>query len=177
LRRNHSMGNSPAKPRTQNSVSQFIWHWLPAITVAFLISALSSRYFSSERTAREIFPVLRWLFPHATTDTLYLLHLGIRKLAHVTEYGLFSVCVFLGVRAGRSGWRLNWALLTMAIAVAYAMLDEWHQSFVPLRQASPRDVALDALGALLAQFLVWAYAKWKWGAVKPAPFPSNAVED
>jgi VanZ family protein len=48
------------------------------------------------------------------------------------------------------------------IAVAYAGLDEWHQSFVPLRAARVRDVVIDATGALLAQVLVWAYAKCKW---------------
>jgi VanZ family protein len=38
---------------------------------------------------------------------------------------------------------------------------EWHQSFVPLREARARDIAIDALGALLAQVLVWAYANWR----------------
>jgi len=34
---------------------------------------------------------------------------------------------------GRSGWRFHWALATLVIAVTYAGLDEWHQSFVPVR--------------------------------------------
>jgi len=65
------------------------------------------------------------------------MHVGIRKLAHVVEFAAFSVTVFRGVRAGRSGWRWSWALTTLVVAVAYASLDEWHQSFVPLRQATP----------------------------------------
>lgn len=81
-------------------------------------------------------------------------------MAHVTEFGLFSITVFHGIRGGRYGWRFNWALTTLLIAVAYAGLDEWHQSFVPLREARVRDVAIDALGAVLAQTLVWFYAKW-----------------
>ena len=36
---------------------------------------------------------------------------------------------------------------------------EWHQSFVSLREARVGDVAIDALGAVLAQILVWFYAK------------------
>ena len=82
---------------------------------------------------------------------LRLMHFGIRKLAHVTEFGLFSITVFHGIRAGRSGWSFKWALATLLIAVAYASLDEWHQSFVPLREPRVRDVAIDAFGALLAQ--------------------------
>ena len=56
---------------------------------------------------------------------------------------------------------VEWALATLVIAVAYAGFDEWHQSFVIVRHASPRDVAIDAFGALLAQGLVWAYAMWR----------------
>ena len=136
-------------------------HWIPAICVAILISLFSTHYFSGQETARIIIPLLHWLFPAATPRMLRLMHVGIRKMAHVTEFGLFSITVFHGIRGGRSGWRFRWALATLVIAVTYAGLDEWHQSFVPLREARARDVAIDALGALLAQVLVWAYAQWR----------------
>ena len=136
-------------------------YWLPAILVALLISLFSTHYFSGEETARVIIPLLHWLFPPATPHMLHLMHMGIRKLAHVTEFGLFSITVFHGIRGGRSGWRFHWALATLMIAAAYAGLDERHQSLVPVRQGSARDVAIDALGALLAQVLVWAYANWR----------------
>jgi VanZ family protein len=136
-------------------------HWIPAICVAILISLFSTHYFSGEETARVIIPLLHWLFPAATPHMLRLMHVGIRKMAHITEFGLFSITVFHGIRGGRSGWRIRWALATLVIAVTYAGLDEWHQSFVPVRQASARDVAIDALGAVLAQVLVWAYANWR----------------
>jgi len=87
------------------------------------------------------------------------MHVGIRKLAHVTEFAVFSITVFHGVRGSRTGWRLEWALYTLLIAVAYGGLDEWHQSFVPMREARARDVFIDASGAVLAQVFVWAYAK------------------
>ena len=90
------------------------------------------------------------------------MHVGIRKMAHVAEFAVFSATVFRGVRAGRTGWQVSWALVTLVIAAGYAGLDEWHQSFVPLRHATPRDVAIDTFGALLAQVLVWWYATRKW---------------
>jgi VanZ family protein len=137
-------------------------HWIPAILVAILISVFSTRYFTDQQTGRVIIPVLHWIFPWATALVLHLMHIGVRKMAHVTEFGAFSITVFRGVRAGRNGWRLGWALATLVIAVAYAGLDEWHQSFVPLRHATPRDVGIDAIGALLAQFIVWWYATRRW---------------
>jgi VanZ family protein len=134
-------------------------YWLPAICLAILISLFSTHYFSSQQTARVIIPVLRWLLPFASFRTLNRMHTLIRKLAHVTEFGFFSTAVFYGVRRDRSGWRLDWAVYTLMIAVTYAGLDEWHQSFVPLREPRVRDVVIDATGALLAQVLVWVYAK------------------
>jgi VanZ family protein len=136
-------------------------YWLPAILVALLISLFSTHYFSGEETARAFIPLLHWLFPAATPHMLGLMHVGIRKLAHVTEFGLFSITVFHGIRGGRSGWCFRWALATLVVAVTYAGMDEWHQSFVPLREARARDLAIDALGAVLAQVLVWAYASWR----------------
>jgi VanZ family protein len=133
-------------------------YWFPAIFVAMMISVFSTQYFAAEQTGGVILPVLHWLFPWATRRMLHLLHSGIRKAAHVTEFGIFSITVFRGVRAGRFGWKFNWAVTTLVIAVLYAALDEWHQSFVLLRHATPRDVAIDAFGALLAQCFVWVYA-------------------
>lgn len=155
-----------------NALTSRFRHWLPAITIAALISIFSTHYFSDRQTARIIVPMLRWLLPWASTHLLHLLHMGIRKLAHVTEFGAFSITVFHGIRAERHGWRWTWALATLVIAVAYAGIDEWHQSFVPLRDASPRDVAIDACGALLAQVLVWCYSMWK---TKPSQSATKGV--
>jgi VanZ family protein len=141
-----------------------------------LISIFSTRYFTDEQTGRIILPALRWLFPWASHHTLYLMHGLIRKMAHVTEFGVFSITVFRGVRAGRSGWRLSWALTTLFIAVSYAGLDEWHQSFVPLREARARDVAFDAFGALLAQTLVWLYATRMWKFVTQSEAIASTTE-
>ncbi|MGH9743472.1 MAG: VanZ family protein [Candidatus Acidiferrum sp.] len=137
-------------------------YWIPAILIAILISIFSTHYFSDEQTGRVILPALHWLFPWATNRTFHIMHMGIRKMAHITEFGVFSATVFRGVRAGRTGWRISWALATLFIAAGYAGLDELHQVFVPLRDASPRDVAIDTFGALLAQIFVWWYATGKW---------------
>jgi VanZ family protein len=134
-------------------------YWIPAICVAVLISTFSTHYFSSAETSKILIPILHWIFPSASPHTLSRMHTAIRKLAHVTEFGVFSISVFHGVRGQRYGWRWQWAFITLIIAVSYAGLDEWHQSFVPMREARVRDVLIDSTGALLAQVLVWIYAK------------------
>jgi VanZ family protein len=143
-------------------------YWIPAICVAVLISVFSTHYFSGEETARFIIPFLRRIFPAASPHALRLMHIGIRKLAHITEFGVFSTAVFHGVRGERFGWRLQWALITLIIAVSYAGLDEWHQSFVPVREARFRDVLIDSSGAVLAQVFVWGYAMFHRNSTQSA---------
>ena len=133
-------------------------YWVPAIVVAILISTFSTHYFSSDQTGGVIIPFLHSILPFLTDRQLHIAHVLIRKLAHVTEFGIFSTAVFVGVRGPRHGWRWNWAIFTLLIAVSYAALDEWHQSIVPVREPRVRDVMIDAFGALLAQLLVWIYA-------------------
>ena len=137
-------------------------YWIPALLVAAMISLFSTHYFTPEQTGRVIVPVLRWFFPHASPNLIRHLHFGIRKLAHVAEFGVFSVFVFRAIRGPRAGWQFNWALLTLVLATSYATLDEFHQRYVPLRHSSPKDILIDGSGALFAQIIGWWYAKRKW---------------
>ncbi len=129
-------------------------NWLPAIAWACLISFLSTDAFSSEHTSRFIIPVLHLLIPQASAETLRLLHTIIRKSAHLTEYFVLGVLLHRALRGDDRGWNLKWALWAIAIAAAYASLDEFHQVFVPSRTASPWDALLDTVGASAAQIVV-----------------------
>src|SRR5258708_38854445 len=126
-------------------------YWYPAICVAILISVFSTRVFSGDQTAHIIIPILQWLLPSASLHTLRLIHFGIRKVAHITEFGVFSIALFHGVRGGRYGWRPEWALITVLIAMSYARLDEWHPSFFPVRGRTVPDVLCASTGALPPQ--------------------------
>jgi len=72
----------------------------------------------------------------------------LRKLAHMTEYG---VLFLLWLRAlGRPAR----PVVAAAITVLYAASDEWHQSFVAGRHGTPVDVLIDAAGVAVA-FVLW----------------------
>ena len=131
--------------------------WWPAIVWAIAISGFSTGAFTSENTSRFIIPVLRFLLPHASADTLAFLHHIIRKCAHFTEYFIFSLLVLRGFRAGEKGTRLRWALLTLLIVAGYASLDEFHQSFVPGRTPAVTDVVIDTTGGATAQLAAWVW--------------------
>jgi VanZ family protein len=48
-------------------------------------------------------------------------------------------------------------LATIAIAAAYGVSDEFHQSFVPRRSVEAMDVAADTVGASIAAFVLYAW--------------------
>ncbi|MCS7461037.1 VanZ family protein [Paenibacillus doosanensis] len=77
-----------------------------------------------------------------TEDHLYWANSFVRKGAHVVAFGLLALVFYKAIRKRTIGYALCCTLLA-------AMLDEWHQSFVPDRSASFRDVMLDTLAGLL----------------------------
>src|SRR5258708_27431133 len=94
-------------------------YWYPAICVAILISVFSTHVFSGDQTAHIIIPILQWLLPSASLHTLRLIHFGIRKAAHITEFGVFSIAVFHGVRGGRYGWAAQRGSVTLVIVLKF----------------------------------------------------------
>jgi VanZ family protein len=76
---------------------------------------------------------------------------GFDKLAHGIEYYLFGCLILRWFLARRSPpIRPQAAWLTLAVGIIYALSDEWHQSFVPGRDATLWDVLADSGGLLLA---------------------------
>lgn len=67
----------------------------------------------------------------------------------MTQFAVLASLLFLAL--GRRPW---WVL---AICIAYASTDEFHQSFVPSRVGSVGDVLIDTVGASLVvgSFFLW----------------------
>ena len=134
--------------------------WWPALVWAAAISSFSTGAFTTEHTSRFIVPLLHWLLPHATPETLSTLHHVIRKCGHVTEYFILSLLLLRGFRAGQREFGLRLALIVILMVAAYAALDEFHQSFVPGRGAAVSDVLLDTAGGAAAQIVVGLSLLW-----------------
>jgi VanZ family protein len=86
--------------------------------------------------------------PEPLLDTL------LKKGGHFVGY---AVLAFLWWRALSRGRMTRRAALGTAFAItaAYAITDEFHQSFVPGRGPSPRDVLIDAAAAAAALGVIW----------------------
>lgn len=77
----------------------------------------------------------------------------VRKCAHFTEYFILYMLLY---NALKENFSFKKALLFSIIGVfLYASSDEFHQSFVPGRGPSFRDVCIDTSGGLLALVILY----------------------
>jgi VanZ family protein len=131
--------------------------WMPALCWAALIFSLSTDSFSAAHTGRILRMILFPLIPHLSEHTFRTIHFFVRKSAHFTEYFVFCLLLFRGIRGGQRGWRWSWALSALFVAAGYSALDEIHQAFVASRTASPYDSLLDSVGASFAVVAMWMW--------------------
>ncbi|HEU4479740.1 MAG TPA: VanZ family protein [Pyrinomonadaceae bacterium] len=139
------------------SMGTRVWRYAPLVSWMLFIYLASTSGFSADNTSRILRPLLLWLFPHISEERIGALHFLIRKAAHFTEYAVLG---FLAARAfiGSSHQVLNenWITAGTVLVVAYALLDEFHQSFVSARTASLFDSLIDIAGGLFA-LICFAY--------------------
>lgn len=120
-----------------------------------LIFVGSTDLMSAEHTSRFIVPLVRWLYPTISPENLAELQFYVRKAAHISEYAVLAALLY---RALVNTILMSRVLLSAAVVLLfcglYAVSDEFHQSFVPSRTASARDVAIDGVGAIVGVLLV-----------------------
>ena len=114
----------------------WFWFYLPPIAymvAIFSVSAMPNPTFQGE-TPDYVLHALEYFL-------LALLLIRLLLARHLPEHD-------------RAAW-LRLCLLGAGIAIAYGIGDEWHQYFVPGRDANLHDVAADSFGALLACGAGW----------------------
>ena len=154
-------------------------YWLPVVAWMAVIFTASADRKSAIHSSRIIEPIIRWLFPHLPHDNVWMIVLIIRKCAHLTEYAILALLLWWAWRASAApaarAWSWRWAWNIWLVVVLYAATDEFHQRFVPDRQASGWDVLVDATGAAAGLLGMWALGCWrKWwvgGDSNPGPMP------
>ncbi|MFJ7727751.1 VanZ family protein [Neobacillus sp. NPDC097160] len=138
-------------------IATIIW-----MVVIFLFTQLP--YFTGSHTATAIDKLffidkIGFLSSQAKLLLIDSLNFLIRKATHLTAFGILSFFLFKSLERYRFSYLLAWC-----ITFLYAMTDEWHQSFVPNRTASFKDVLIDTSGAfivLLLTFLIKAKKRKK----------------
>lgn len=127
-----------ARHTKTRTAGRFRWgHWVAVVAYAGLIFYLSAQ------------PQ-----PPEAVETV-LQALGDRVL-HAVEYGVLSVLCYRAFGYAAGAWAATRAVtLAIVASIGYGITDEIHQAFVPLRDADPADVFMDAIGATVA-VLFWS---------------------
>ena len=99
--------------------------WLPVIIWASFIFYLSS-------------------IPNLKTNLEY--DFILRKIAHIIEYFIFTLLLYRAFKGSFSMNALQLFIYPALLSFLYAASDEFHQSFVPGRGPSIRDVMIDTIG-------------------------------
>lgn len=157
----------------------FLKYWLPPIIWMALIFSASSDSKSFVHSSRIIAPLMHWLFPHASEDTVNTVVVVFRKCAHLSEYAVLAFLFWRALRRPEKidsrpwSWRL--AAYSVMLVAAYASTDEFHQLFVPTRHASIIDVMIDTTGAAIGMLALWALWICRGKHQSPKPEKSSFV--
>jgi VanZ family protein len=130
--------------------------WVVTAAWAGTISVLSTGAYSGSVTAWLLAQLLLSLHIHLTHQTFATIHFLIRKLAHCSEYAIFSLLLYHSFEPRHpERWDARGAFGALLVAGLFSLADEYHQSFVPGRTASLVDSGIDTAGALLALVLLY----------------------
>lgn len=121
------------------TIQKFIKNWLPVILWAGMIFYLSS-------------------IPNLHSGLPDMIDIVLRKIAHAGEFGILAILLLraaLSLRRKQNNQPpFNIIIIVIVIVFLYAILDEIHQHFTAGRVASPIDVLIDGIGAVLG-IAIW----------------------
>jgi VanZ family protein len=124
----------------------------PAATWTVVVLSLGSMYFAADHTWLWVRSTLTAV-SHLTGGDVREMHSVVRKSAHFMEYALLAVLWFRALAWGPPS-RVAARWLALCVCLTCAVVDETHQTFVPNRTASVRDIAIDGMGAAVALAVV-----------------------
>ncbi|MBM4334062.1 MAG: hypothetical protein FJ117_23075 [Deltaproteobacteria bacterium] len=104
-------------------------------------------YFFAGLSAAYIFVIFFWADSSAVKQISVF---NPMSLLHIPLYGILTVLLILALKPGqKNNFKSRYALAAL-IALGVAIFDEFHQSFIPTREASGADILLDVIGVFLA---------------------------
>jgi VanZ family protein len=134
--------------------------WLPVVLGILMIVVESTEWMGSDYTSTPLRTFFQAIFGHVTDAQWETVHHIIRKSGHFFGYGL------IGLAWLRAWWMtlphsrfLPDATLALLGTALIASADEYHQSFLPNRTASPWDVLIDCSGAIALQLMVYLFMR------------------
>lgn len=132
--------------------------WLPVIVVCVAIFLFSQ----DPHSGRHSDEVLSWILSVLGANAPHwhrVLDGPFRKLAHVIVYFILGLVTYRGFAMGRRDFGFAAAGRSLIFCAVYSATDEYHQSLIPGRGPSYRDVLLDTSAAFLALLILWFWLR------------------
>ena len=145
-----------AATATSSTLStRIVKYWLPVGAMLGVMYYFSTDVFSGENTRGIVETILGWMVGRASQHTIARANYFVRKSAHFIEYAILAALLFRAFRAdSRFAWRFRWFIYSLMTIVAWALLDEFHQTLTHRRGGSIYDSMLDSSGGLFALLII-----------------------
>ena len=127
-----------------------IKYFIPSFIVMIIIFCFSHADASTSSSTSDGLLALISSLIHIEIDSFV-----IRKIAHMSEYALLTLCLFYGFyKTYKKPY--FYSLLT---SILYACSDEFHQFFIKGRNCSLFDVGIDSIGMFIMLGIIYMYSK------------------
>lgn len=150
-------------------------YWLPVVLMIMVIATESTEMFGANETGGLIYPIVNWITLHVTGHPINyrlfeLIHALLRKTGHLTGYGLLCAVWFRAIRGTARQhtteivdwnwfWNAAWARKALLMTALIASADEIHQTMLPSRTGTYKDVLIDTTGAILTLSIAYMLAR------------------
>jgi len=143
------------KKKVKTFFKNFFYYWLPVLIWAALIFFLSSRSGLKVATGTWDFLTRKpvHIFEYFVLTLLLVRAFKFEFEARKNE--LFSPSSKKSVNLMQKNNNFYVLSFSFLASLLYAVSDEIHQSFVPLREGKISDILFDSVGSLVGIFLVW----------------------
>ena len=144
-----------------NRMRRFLKYWLPLLIWLGVIFFGSTDSMSAEHSSRYVVPFLLWMRPGMSPRAIWIIHVVVRKCAHVAEYAVLALLLWRALRSIPSLHTKMFIVFGAALVgcAVFAASDEFHQTFVKSRTPSVPDVLVDIAGALLGLLIASSFAR------------------
>ena len=96
--------------------------------------------------------------PIIDADALGVYNILLRKVVHVVEFAVLAVLAQRCFKSLTFGKKRIGGAVAILFSLAYAIFDEWHQTFIFGREGKPLDVITDVCGIALG-YIAWKKIK------------------
>jgi len=115
------------------------------IVLIFMLSNLNGKASTGQSN---ILVNIAYKITHIDKDILIPI---IRKTAHITEYFILFILIYINIKE----YKINDIYkVSILLSIIYALFDEYHQLFINERSGKVTDVLIDSIGIILGYILI-----------------------